>query len=75
MTSGKINMQASDTHRRERMQDESGQRKNPAIRNAILQFHLNSSTVANGSADQGRKRLIVNFVGFTEDPKVGIFFL
>src|SRR6266513_6392149 len=36
-----------------------------AVSNAVVRhLHLNSSTVANGSADHGRKRLSVNFVGF-----------
>ena len=63
MTYGKVDMQDGDTHSRERMRDESGQRKSQVARSAVMQFHLNSSTVANDSAEPCRKRLSVNFVG------------
>jgi len=43
------------------MRDEVRQRK--PERPGVMRLHLNNSTVANGSADHGRKRLMVNFVG------------
>src|SRR5277367_5005271 len=61
MPSGKINVHEGDEQRRERVQHEGGQRKLERL--DVRRFHLNNSTLANGSADQGRKRLRVNFVG------------
>ena len=60
MTRGEVYVCASQEQSRERMQYKRGQRKSGY---ADGRFHLNSSTVANGSADHGRKRLMVNFVG------------
>src|SRR5208337_5646181 len=57
MTKTQVNVYSGDHKRRERMQHEPGQRKRGTP------LHLNSSTVANGSADPGRKRLSVNAVG------------
>jgi hypothetical protein len=59
---GQVNVHGGYDHSGKRVQHEGGQRQHNAERHAVLPFHLNSSTVANGSADQGRKRLIVNLV-------------
>ena len=71
MTGGEVNVHGGDDHRRERVQHKAGQRKHKAKPPATLTVYLeepNSSTVAKGSTDHGRRRLSVNFVfcpGFT----------
>jgi hypothetical protein len=63
---GQIDVYGGDDHRREWMQDEAGQRKYEPEEHGAVIFHLeepNNSTLSNGLADQGRKRLSVNFVG------------
>ena len=68
MTKGQVNVHRGDDHRGKLVQHESGQRKHKTEGHSVRRLHLNSSTVANGSADHGRKRLSVNFVfcpGFT----------
>ena len=71
MTGGEVNVHGDDDHRCERVEYKAGQRKHKAIPPAALTSHLeapNSSTVANGSTDHGRRRVSVNFVfcpGFT----------
>ena len=64
MTGGEVNVNDSDGRRRERVHHKAGQRKHEPESH----LYLNSSTVANGSTDHGRRRLSVNFVfcpGFT----------
>jgi len=51
-------------HCRERVQDPGGQWQAASWPPPDRIRHLNSSTVAKGVADHGRKRLSVNFVGF-----------
>ena len=65
MTEGQVNMHGSDDHRCERVQHEGRQRKHKAESHSHVPFHLdylNNSTLANGSADHGRKRFSVNLV-------------
>ena len=72
MTSGEVDVYGSDDCGREWAQDEACQRKHNAERCGVMRLHLYSSTLANGSAAHGRKRLIVNLVlcpGFTSTSK------
>ena len=65
MTKAKVDMYNSDHYCGERVQHESRQRKFEAKSHGALIFHFdeaNNSTLANGSADHGRKRFSVNFV-------------
>ena len=64
MTDAQVNVYNGDDRRRERLEDEAGERKYKAESHGAMTFHLeepNSSTVSNGVADNGRKRFSVNF--------------
>jgi hypothetical protein len=68
MTSGEVDVYRGDDQCRQRAQHEAWQRKHKVDRFWVRHLHLYSSTLANGSAAHGRKRLIVNLVfcpGFT----------
>ena len=72
MTSGEVDVYRGDDHCRQRAQHEAWQRKHEAKRYGVMRLHSYSSTLANGSAAHGRKRLIVNLVfcpGFTSTSK------
>jgi hypothetical protein len=56
MTGCQVQVDDADAKRRERMENEAGQRKGSHFEAP------NSSTLANVSADHGRKRFSVNFV-------------
>ena len=66
MAGGQVDVDHGDDQRRERVEDEAGQRQREAESrwrwSPFFSTYLNSSTLANGSADYGRKRLSVNFV-------------
>lgn len=64
MPETQVDVNGGDNGSRVSVQNEAGQRKHEPGRQSPLHHHLKGrSTVANGSADSGRKRLIVNFVG------------
>src|SRR5579863_150154 len=63
VTGAEVNVNASNDQRRDRVQQKARQREHKPERHTVRRSHLNNSTVANGSADHGRKRLIVNLVG------------
>jgi len=63
MTHTQVNVNGRENDRSVSVQDEAGQRQYELGWQSALHSHLNTSTLAYGSDDSGRNRLMVNFVG------------
>lgn len=63
MAGTQVNVNNGNNDCRVWVQEEAGQGKHEPGGLGSLRVHLNTSTLAYGSADCGRNRLMVNFVG------------